>query len=132
MAISGTLSCLLDAYIQCTVHLILQQREKLLLLLPCSPAIAVFLLVHLFSYCCNARLTSVLRLEHTSEVIPHRHTTAVHTIMHNHNIQCHDCIDCRNKSTETVSFPLTVMSLLTTSSWATYGTLIMILVSMYR
>ena len=30
----------------------------------------------------------------------------------------------RNKSTETMSFPLTVMSLLTTASWATYGTLI--------
>ena len=30
----------------------------------------------------------------------------------------------RNKSTETMSFLLTVMSLLTTASWATYGTLI--------
>ena len=30
----------------------------------------------------------------------------------------------RNKSTEMMSFPLTVMSLLTTASWATYGTLI--------
>ena len=30
----------------------------------------------------------------------------------------------RNKSTETMSFPLTVMSLLTTASWSTYGTLI--------
>ena len=30
----------------------------------------------------------------------------------------------RNKSTETMSFPLTVMSLLTTASWTTYGTLI--------
>jgi uncharacterized protein with PQ loop repeat len=29
-----------------------------------------------------------------------------------------------SKSTETMSFPLTVMSLLTTASWATYGTLI--------
>lgn len=51
--------------------------------------------------------------------------SSLHRIYHTTYTHTHTQAEViRNKSTETMSFPLTLMSILTTSSWSAYGVLI--------
>ena len=62
--------------------------------------------------------SACLSLAHMLAWEVNKDTSFAHACTH-HKIEV-----VRNKSTETMSFLLTVMSLLATTSWATYGTLI--------